>query len=302
MSFAFEHPAFFLLLIALPCFWWCTKALSLYYLPKAAWARKWRLIPHDRLLIAFAYALMVAALATPYIVEGGATKMHTGRNLVVALDASGSMRASDFDAKREDLSKFDLLLELMEQFFKQRYSDNVGVVIFGTFAYPASPLTYDMNALSFVLGTLTPGLAGENTAIGEAIGSALGLLRQHKAEKSAIILITDGFHNVGHISPKEAVAKAIREGVSIYTIGLGSAKEHDAKLLTHIATQTGGRYFSAEDSEDLVEVFEAIDALEPSPIAASGTTNIIYLHPYVLLLILVFLLWLYTTRGDDGTA
>ena len=301
MSFVFEHPAFFLLSVALPCFWWCNKAPGLYYLPKAAWARKWRLMPHDRLMIALAYALMVAALATPYIVENSATKMHTGRNLVVALDASGSMRASGFDAKREDLSRFDLLLELMERFFKQRYSDNVGVVIFGTFAYPASPLTYDMNALSFVLKTLTPGLAGENTAIGEAIGSALDLLRQHKAKKSAIVLVTDGFHNAGRISPKEAVAKAMEEGVPIYTIGLGSAKEHDAKLLTHIATQTGGRYFRAEDSEDLIEVFETIDALEPSPIAANGATNIIYLHPYLLLLILALLLWLYTTRGDDDT-
>jgi len=147
------------------------------------------------------------------------------------------------------------------------------VVVFGTFAYSASPLTYDLDALSYLLEMTNVGLAGESTAIGDAIMQAIRTLSFGKARNKAVILLTDGYHNAGKTSPKEAVQKAKEKGIRINTIGIGKKRDYDAALLETIARETGARSYAADSAEALSKIYREIDTLEPSPIRGENYLN-----------------------------
>jgi len=243
----------------------------------------------EPLLYAIIYALLVTALASPIVYDRLAAHERHGRDLVLALDSSGSMAESGFDAKDPMKRKYDALIEIVESFLEKRFDDNIGLVIFGTFAYPASPVTYDLVALKEVLRLSDVGLAGESTAIGEGIDQALRSLRFGSAKHKVIVLITDGYQNAGSVSIKEAVERAKREGVTIYTIGVGKKGSFDAELLQKIADETGGQTFWARNRNDLQEVFDTIESLEPSPIRSHHLINkkMLYIYPLILAMILL---------------
>ena len=218
-----------------------------------------------------------------------------GRDLVLALDASGSMGQSGFNAKDRFKSKFETNIALASHFIKERFDDNMGVVIFGTFAYTASPLTYDLDALAYLLEMTNVGMAGESTAIGDAIMQSLRTLSFGDAKKQAIILLTDGYHNAGRTSPKDAVSAAKKRGVKLYTIGIGKKSDYDVALLETIAKETGGKSYHASTSEDLKAIYETINALEPSKIRSENYLNqkLLILFPLgiVFFMLLAWTLW-----------
>ena len=295
MHFTLGAPYFLLLLLLLPCFFWCKPDAKRYYFPKLEWIGQrhplWR---PDLWLKVVIYTLMVIALARPLLYEGATSEHRKGRDLILALDASGSMGESGFDPKNRYRTKYESTLALTKAFIDKRFDDNMGIVIFGTFAYTASPLTYDLSALSQLLEMTDVGIAGESTAIGDAIIQSLRTLKFGHAKQKAIILITDGYHNAGSISPKAAVAKAKAAGVKIYTIGIGKAGDYDAALLQKIAKETGGRSFGATDAEALQAVYAEIDKLEPSPIRSEGYLNqklLIYYPLGAALLLLLGWIW-----------
>jgi len=202
----------------------------------------------------------------------------------LALDASGSM-----EFELGDKSKFDTLIEVAKNFLQKRFDDNVGIVVFGSFAYTAAPITYDLKALEFILRYLQPSIAGNATAIGDALWEAIKDLAKSRSKEKVILLVTDGHHNAGSHSPKEAVELAKKSHIKIYTIGIG--KEYDKNLLLRIAKETGAKSFAASSKEDLQKIFDELDSLEPSPIRSG-----IYLdkHPLFwipLLVALVMILW-----------
>jgi Ca-activated chloride channel family protein len=221
---------------------------------------------------------MVIALAEPFLYESQETHHKKGRDLILALDASGSMAQSGFDEKDRFKTKYETVLSIAQTFIQKRFDDNMGIVIFGTFAYTASPLTYDLESLRYLLDMTTVGIAGESTAIGDAIMQSLRTLSFGEAKRKAVILLTDGYHNAGKRSPKTAVDAARKAGVRIYTIGIGNRRDYDAALLETIAKETGAKSFSAADATSLREVFAEISALEPSPIRSEN-----YLHKKVLI-------------------
>jgi len=301
MYFNFGSPYFLLLLLFLPCFLWCTPSHNSYYFPKLSWISKESpLLTLEPWLKIFLYTLMVIALAKPFLYDTAANQHKKGRDLVLAIDASGSMAQSGFDKKDRFKNKYETTLELSQAFIKNRFDDNMGVVVFGTFAYTASPLTYDLQALNFLLQMTTVGLAGESTAIGDALMQAIRTLSFGKAKNKAIILLTDGYHNAGKTSPKASVKKAIDLGIKVYTIGIGKKSTYDHALLQTIAKESGGKSYAASTAEDLEKIYKEINTLEPSPIRGENYLNqkLLILLPLGLVFILLFLWVLYTRRSE----
>ncbi len=302
MQFIFGAPWFFLLLLLLPCFLWCKKYNQEFYFPKLEWIRRQSpLLSWEPWLKIFIFTLMVIALAKPFIYDTSGNAHKKGRDLVLAIDASGSMAQSGFDSIDRFKNKYETTISLSQAFTKKRLDDNMAVVVFGTFAYTASPLTYDLEALSYLLEMTNVGLAGESTAIGDAIMQAIHTLSFGDAKNKAIILLTDGYHNAGKTSPKEAVQKAKERGIRIYTIGIGKKSDYDAALLEMIAKESGGESYAATSAEALAKIYKKIDALEPSHIRGENYLNqkLLIFFPLTLVFGLLVLWVLYLSRSES---
>ena len=277
MNFDFEYPIFFTLLFLIICFYRCKKEGLKIYFSKTLLLPK-RLIGAKDFLPKIIFITFIISLASPFSYKALLENPKKGRDLVIALDASGSM-SSEIDGK----SKFETVLELTKEFLKKRYDDNVGFVVFGSFAYPASPITYDLKALEFILDYLEVSIAGNNTAIGEAIKVSVDMLKKSEAKNKVIILFTDGHHNSGSMSPKDAVKEAKKIGAKIYSVGIG--KDFDKNLLKKISDESGGKSFAAKNADDLKKIFKEIDKLEKSPIRAG-----IYLDKRPIFMIFLIIL------------
>ncbi len=230
-------------------------------------------------------ALMILALARP---QAGEQKIQTtsqGINIILALDLSESMKAMDFKLKNEIVDRLTAVKSVVNDFIAQRESDRMGMVVFGSNAFTQMPLTQDTNALTFMLDHLKIGAAGPNTAIGDAIGISLKRLSHVPSQSNIIILLTDGQSNAGALSWQEAVDIASREKVKIYTIGVGTRGKApflvdglfgkrfvyqqvhvDMETLKIIAEKTGGRFFKADDTNALAQIYEIINSLEKTEI------------------------------------
>ncbi len=244
------------------------------------------------------FIFLVIALTSPIIIDKLSPHNRHGKDIVLAIDASGSMNSSGFhyDAKEDDksLSRFEITKLIASEFITSRYSDNLGVVLYGDFAFIASPITYEKEIVNEMLFYLTQGMAGQNTAIGEAIEMSVRAFKYSKAKSKIIILLSDGEHNSGSISPKDAVKLAKEKKIKIYTIGIGNEGEADSALLKEIALSTGGHLFLAKNSKELKEVYDAIDKLESSKIKSREFLQKKYFYELFLLLassLVLFLLF-----------
>ncbi len=290
----FEFPWVFVLLPFLwYCLYRCREQLTPRYFVHLAlfsvrrgWL-KWLWIV--RYIVA---ALMVTALASPVTLAKNDPLNRQGVDIVIALDASGSMGASGFDPESRD-SRFDVARKIAQEFIRTRVGDNAGVVLFGDFAFIASPVTYEKEIVAQMLGYLNYGMAGENTAIGEGIAMGVRALERSEADSKVIVLLTDGEHNSGRISPREAVELAKKRGIRIYTIGIGQKGEFDREMLERIAKESGGASFAAYDREELEGVYDEIDRLERSRIRGGRylRRDYHYAWPLAAALVLLLLLW-----------
>ncbi len=289
MKIAFDYPFFLLMLFLGICFFKCKRENLKIFFSKIDFLPKFSL-KKASFMEFFIFSLLVLSLSSPFTYESFQIDKRKGRDLVLAIDASGSM---DESLKGSNKSKFQIVLEDAREFIKNRFDDNIGVVIFGSFSYIASPITYDMKALEFILKYLETQIAGNNTAIGEAIFRSVEALKKGDAKEKVIILLTDGHHNSGSISPKKAVEEAKKIGARIYTLAIADA---DASLLKKIAKESGGEFFHIKDKSDLKEVFKRIDSLEPSLIRSGIYKGKKYLFPYFLSFAFFLLLYLFIKR------
>ncbi len=293
-NFEFQHPFLFLLLLLIICIYRCPASFKKIIFPHThlfthhtSWFNK------ERMLYALILALLITAMASPISYDQKVTQERKGRDLVFVLDASGSMAESGYDAEQHQKNKFQIVKEILRDFITQRYDDNVGVTVFGTFAFSSVPLTYDMRAVAFLLDYLDVGIAGENTAIGDAIVEATRLLKKGDAKNKVMLLMTDGQHNSGAVSPQDAVQEALAANIKIYTIGIGKAGEYDKTLLSRIAKDSNAKMFGAENAGELSAVYSELDRLEPSKIHSEHYLNrqLYYFYPLILaLLLLLYLL------------
>ena len=301
MHFTFGSPYLLVLLLLLPCFLWCKQYSKPYYFPKLSWiTRQSPLLSWEPWLKMGLFTLMVFALAKPFVYDESSDQHKKGRDLILAIDASGSMAQSGFNIKDRMKTKYEITTELSKDFISKRFDDNMGVVVFGTFAYTASPLTYDLESLSYLLDMTNVGLAGESTALGDAIMQSIRTLSYGEAKNKAIILLTDGYHNAGQHSPKEAVKKAKALGIKIYTIGIGKKSDYDVSLLETIAKESGAKNYAASSAKALSQIYKEINALEPSAIRSENYLNqrLLILYPLALVFILLLLWVLWSKRGE----
>jgi Ca-activated chloride channel family protein len=221
------------------------------------------------LLNILVWALIVLAVARPVFVEKPIERQQPVRDLMLAIDLSQSMETEDFtNANGEKINRLAAVKEVVQGFIDKRKDDRLGLIVFGTGAYPQAPLTLDHASLSLLLADTGIGMAGPNTAIGDAIGLSLKLLDKAHEQEKVLILLTDGNDTSSAITPDHAAEMAANKGVIIHTIGIGDpSASGEAKVnlsaLEQIAKTTGGQFFRAEDRNALDQVYSTLDRLTP---------------------------------------
>ncbi|PBJ21206.1 von Willebrand factor type A domain protein [Pseudomonas sp. ACN8] len=221
------------------------------------------------LLNLLVWTLLLVAASRPVLVEKPIERQQPVRDLMLAIDISQSMETTDFtDANGQKIDRLAAVKEVVHGFIDKRKDDRIGLIVFGTGAYPQAPLTLDHASLSLLLDDTGIGMAGPNTAIGDAIGLSLKLLDKAHEQEKVLILLTDGNDTSSAITPDHAAAMAAAKGVVIHTIGIGEPNaEGEAKVnlqgLQDIAQATGGRFFRAEDRNALDQVYSTLDKLTP---------------------------------------
>ena len=234
------------------------------------------------IILWLAWILLIAAVARPQWVGEMVSLPTTGRDLMLAIDISGSMATEDMQVNNEYVDRLSVVKAVISQFLDARKGDRVGLVLFGTNAYVQAPLTFDLKSVKKLMIEAPVGIAGGKTAIGDAIGLTVKRLRERQSEEKVVILLTDGANNVGEIPPIKAAELASVDGIKIYTIGVGAEEmrvpslfgslagrttnpsaDLDEETLSKIAEATQGRYFRAKDTNTLAQIYELIDKLEP---------------------------------------
>jgi Ca-activated chloride channel family protein len=295
--FEFQYPYVFLLLLLIICIYKCPATIQKIIFPHTHLFGKFTsFLNKDKLLYSIIFILLITSLASPILYDKKSAHDRKGRDLVFVLDTSGSMKESGFNKEEKNKTKFDILIDVISSFVQKRYDDNVGVSVFGTFAYSSVPLTYDMGAVAFLLHSLEVGIAGKNTAIGDGLNNALSLLNKGDAKSKVIILITDGFANSGLVSVKDAVLRAKEDGVKIYTIGIGKRGSFDSVLLKKVASETMAKMFETDNADTLLNIYNELNALEPSKIRSQHYLNKQMLFTYPLNLATLLLLYLLARR------
>lgn len=250
-----------------------------------------------------ALLLLIVAMARPQRVVRLAATDRFGIDIVIALDASGSMAAEDFRPR----NRFTVAKELIGDFIRGRVDDRIGLVTFGSRAATRVPITYDRRITTGILDRSEIGDHGNGTAIGHALATAVNRLRTSKTRSRVIILVTDGVNNSGSIEPRVAAQLAAANGIKVYTIGVGSEGpvplpvkrqnpftgqietvythirgELDEPTLNAIADTTGGEFFRATDARALGRVLQRIDALEKTRLTSPKREQIDELYVYPL--------------------
>ena len=232
------------------------------------------------LLALVAWSLLVAAGARPQWVGDAQALPRSGRDLLLAVDASGSMSTQDMIIGGRAVSRYGAVKAIAGDFIQRRVGDRIGLIVFGSQAYLLTPLTFDRSTVLQQLQESAVGLPGRETAIGDAVGLAIKRLRERPQEQRVMILLTDGVNDAGELDPYKAIDLAVAEHVKIYTIGIGAesmrvdgffgsrtvnpSADLDERMLSAMAEKTGGHYFRARDTEALAQIYRDIDRLEPA--------------------------------------
>ncbi len=231
---------------------------------------------------AIAWILLVVAAARPQHFGDELDVRVSGRNLMLAVDLSGSMDQKDFELGNTRVDRLTATKAVASDFIGRREGDRIGLILFGERAYLQVPLTLDRETVKTLLLEAFIGLAGEKTAIGDAITLAVKRIHEQQQDggEQVLVLLTDGANTAGEVDPLKAAELAAQVGLRIYTIGIGAEQievasvlggrrrvnpsaDLDEATLTRIAEMTGGRYFRARDTAALQDIYRLVDELEP---------------------------------------
>jgi Ca-activated chloride channel family protein len=231
------------------------------------------------LLAAIAWLMLVIACTRPQWLGEPIEQAVSGRDLMLAVDLSGSMEEQDFFINKRPVDRLTAEKGVASEFINRRVGDRVGLILFGTQAYLQTPLTFDRKTVMTLLNEAVIGLAGDNTAIGDAIGLAVKRLKDENANSRVLVLMTDGANTAGEVTPIKAAELAAAEHLKIYTIGIGADEmivrsffgnrkvnpsvDLDEKTLIKIAESTGGQYYRARNTDELNNIYMRLDELEP---------------------------------------
>ena len=292
----FRHPLVLLLLLAVPALVWLRYArrrqaplafsdgAALLGLPVSPWlALRWA----PPALFAVGLVFLIAAAARPQRGMSESRVETEGVDVVLVVDTSTSMRADDFSTATKRMDRLDAAKAVLAQFIQARPDDRLGIVAFAAMPYTIAPLTTDHAWLMLQMDRLQTGMLEDATAIGDAIASGVNRLRDSKAKSKIVILLTDGIHNAGRLTPPDAAQAAAALGIKVYTVGAGSdqprasgifgfvqgGQEIDEATLKKIAEITKAKYFRATDLKSLEETYQAIDEMEKTKIELDQYTR-----------------------------
>ena len=273
------------------------------------------------LLLWLIWASLVFAAANPQWIGEAISMPNSGRDLLIAVDISGSMKIEDMKFQGRAIRRLDAVKMVVGDFVKNRKSDRLGLVLFGTQAYLQAPLTYDRQTVNTLLQETEIGFAGDQTSIGDAIGLAIKRLRARPDAQRVLIVLTDGANTAGELEPIKAAELAEKEHVKIYTIGFGAdelvvnngffgsrvvnpSADLDEPTMRAIADKTGGQYFRARNLEELGDVHQMLNRLEPieSDEEKFRPVKSLFYYPLIAALLLSFAWSLATVVRTGRTA
>jgi len=267
--------------------------------------------PLKQLCLWLIWLCCLAAAANPRRLGEPVSLPLAGRDLMLAVDLSESMYARDMVIQGQRIDRLTAVKLVVGDFVEHRLNDRLGLILFGTRAYVQAPLSFDRKTVGALLMESHIGMAGPSTAIGDAIGLAVKRLQNQEAESRVLVLLTDGSNTDGELAPEKAADLAAEFNVKIYTIGFGSNdREIDIRTLIQVAERTGGKAFRARNLEQLAQVHEELNQLEPVEQDAETVRPVITLFywPLGLALLLSLLLaafpplraWLSRAPGIRG--
>jgi Ca-activated chloride channel family protein len=253
------------------------------------------------------WVLIVAALARPQWVSDPVTRDVSARDLILAVDISGSMDQSDFrTSDGQTLTRLDGVKRVIRDFIARRHGDRIALILFGTRAYVQVPFTQDLQTAQQLLEQTQVGMAGQQTAIGDTIGLAIKTLEKSTAKQKLLILLTDGNDTASRVPPEHAADIAHQNGVVIYTIGVGDPAASgenrvDFSVLRNVASTTQGQFFRAEDGAQLEAIYADIDKLAPAKLDTLSWRPKLPLFQWPLgaAVILALALWLALLAGSE---
>ncbi len=236
--------------------------------------KRWQLF-----IVILCWVLLITSSARPQWLGQPVELPISGRDLMLAVDLSGSMQVEDFEIAGDNVDRLTALKAVATTFIERRQGDRLGLILFGDKPYIQVPLTFDHVTVVQLLDEAVIGLAGKATAIGDAIGLAIKRLKKQPDNQKVLILLTDGANTAGAITPEKAADLAKQVGLKIYTIGIGSdslevgsfifkrtvnpSADLDETMLKYLAQTTGGQYFRAHDTKELVQIYRQLDDMEP---------------------------------------
>jgi Ca-activated chloride channel family protein len=231
------------------------------------------------IIVSIAWIALVIASARPIWFGEPIAIPSEGRDLMLAVDLSTSMRQQDMVVNSRRVDRLEMVKSVMDDFIDRRIGDRIGLILFGDTAYLQAPLTFDRSIVERFLNESVIGLVGDSTAIGDAIGLAVKRFKDKERSNRVLILLTDGRNTAGNISIEQALALAVSNEVTVYAIGVGSdqqvqnsvfgqriinpSSDLDERTLVNIAKETGGEYFRAKSTEELAQIYALLDLLEP---------------------------------------
>lgn len=231
------------------------------------------------IILSLCWSLTVLALSQPQWLGEAIDIPTEGREMMIAVDLSGSMQIEDMSLRGNTVNRLDMLKVVLGDFIERRVGDRLGLILFADDAYMQTPMTFDRKTVKQMLGESVLGLVGRKTAIGDAIALAVKRFDAKEKSNKVLLLLTDGQNTAGKISPEQALELAVAKDITIYSIGIGAdvmlqqslfgtrrvnpSSELDEQTLTKLAEQTGGKYFRAKDSQGMSKIYQLLDQLEP---------------------------------------
>jgi len=302
-QFSFEYPLLLLvLLFFIVCSRWCKERSRAIFFPHvktliAKNANKSSLLAWLKWLGIIA---AVIALASPILTKNYSNSKKEGRDIVLVIDSSDSMRQMGFDPKDRYKNKFDVVKEVVGDFIKKRENDRIGMVTFADVAFIASPLTFEKTFLSNITEMQKLGMAGKRTAINDALVQSYNLMDKSKAKSKIVILLTDGIDNMSKIPFPDVINMIQKRDVKLYTIGIGGPRDYDGKYLKALAKAGKGQAYGARSAKMLSQIYDEINKLEVTKMDDKKIVDHTYLYIYPLFLAILSLLLFIYYRNSKG--
>ncbi len=302
-QFSFQYP--FLLLVVLlfiVCSMWCKEKSRAIFFPhiNTLMAKNANKSSFLAWLKWIGIISAVIALASPVLTKNYTNSKKEGRDIVLVIDSSGSMKQMGFDPDDIYRNKFDVVKEVVGDFIVKRENDRIGMITFADIAFIASPLTFEKEFLTNITKMQKMGMAGKKTAINDSLVQAYNLMSKSKAKSKVVILLTDGIDNMSKIPFTDVKNLIESRDVKLYTIGIGGPRDYDGRYLKALAKAGKGEAYGARSAEALESIYKEIDKLEATKIDNKKIVELTYLYIYPLFLAIFALLFFIYFRNSRG--